>query len=305
MAESSPDYDYPKEPPPCLSTGAECRKCPYLPDCGYQEVGIIATSTAALLTETQTALQNEQVENRQYRYDDVVPGFLTWKGMQHLIRQDATFRRELQHGDWGALFCDVRGLKSTNDQYGRPNGDNLLRLAGTRFIVEAGVRMQDREVLVNQRRVPNLKDIGIRDRSSDELMAIVRRVTIEEFNNAVLPRQYERFSPRRAVEDSKEGRVPTVLGCAGVHASELDPYSLAYPYDALRAAFELADTRQLQQKPAQYQEMFLLAAEAARAQNVTLSEPGDERAKAGLFFKWCCPDYFANAAELLAAKNLK
>lgn len=306
MPKASSEYAYPKEPPPCVNTGVECPECPYLPDCHYQVMGATAVSTAALLEITQTALQNEQAENKEYRYDNIVPGFLTWKGVRHEINHNAELRRELQQGDWGVLFCDVRGLKSTNDAYGRTKGDNLLRLAGMRFIIEAGIRVRQKHVPVDKRRTSDgVKDLGIRDRSSDELMAIVRRVTPGEFSGAVLPRQYNRFSPRRAMEDSQAGRVPTVLGCSGVHASELNPYSLAYPYDALRAAFELADTRQLHQKPAQYQEMFQLAAEVAETQGVTLREPSDERGKAGLFLQWCCPDYFANAAQLLAAKNLK
>ena len=300
---STESLKYPDQPPSCLTTGACCEGCTFLPDCNYLVLGEERVSTAGLLAAYDEALYQERKENRASRYDSVLPEFFTGSGIRREIRSNQELAEELSEGGWGLIYCDLRGLKSLNDNYSKIQGDELLRLAGRRLLLEAGIRHKQVPVKDNLRLSLIAHDIGIRDAGSDELAALIRGVTLDELLTVTI-RQSERFSAQSAIRDYQAGQVPTILSFSYVHASELDIFLSADPIKGLDRAFETADDRHHAAKARQYEELWSLALMAAQSASQSLERPADERGIITHFMEHCCPDYHANADEWLSREHL-
>lgn len=285
----------PPSPPLCLSRGTECIGCPFTQQgCGYLEHGMAYVSALAIKDAANEALLHEREDGREAREDQVIYGFLTKYGVKSLIRTDEAFRKELLEGYWGIVYGDARGLKRVNDDYGlEVIGNKYLRQCGNRLITEAGIRTQDCSGYA-----PRKKDIGMRNTSADEMVILVRDVTATQLAE-IARRQASRFSPQRAIEDSRSGAVPIIMSFSHLHRSEID---LPDDHDAIsvfETMLQRADELHMNRKKTQYLEMYDIVRQ--NAPEYGIKPPEDERAIARLFLNICCPDYIENEYERLAA----
>lgn len=239
-------YPYPEAPPACQQpdTLAErCDGCPFT-ECGY----------LALAQELQDSY-----------FDTVVPNFYTQKGLEVQIENDPELAEEIRSGRAGLLFIDVRGLKWANDNLGDETmsgydrGDQLLQICGAR-LAKAGEGKTGVRIGVAPRagehQSPRPRDLGFRGgKQSDELILLIRDITgtgLEEIKSRV---ELE-FSPSKAAEDSKAGRLPIVASVAAMHVLELDHVERDTPIDAFRALYSKVKINHDNLKPAQYVRMF-------------------------------------------------
>jgi hypothetical protein len=292
MPERLTDYPYPAAPPPCQqegpAQGQPCEGCPFLPDCDYQRIG-------KLLVDGREELRGAYT-------DEVIPGFLTLSGLRRLIETE--LGEELAQGNWGLVYGDPRGVKVFNDVFSRGDGDNLLVVSGSRMegVARLGRRnleQSDRaEQAVERRPGSPERDYAFRGRQSDDMGVLIRNVDAWRLGG-ITNRVSGDFSVEAAVRHNLAGRIPVMASVVWIHAEEVPQHLLEKPSRAFNAMLDVADGRHLVVKSQQYVEMFQLARVAAAERGVTLvrDDLTDERKIILWFYQYCCPEFWANAAE--------
>lgn len=287
----------PNQPPGCIDPVIGLGK-PCAPD-----HALCGDAASCHFLELGQEWAGDREENEANRFDDVIPFYYTGMGIRSLIRHDPLLARDLEMGNFGVVYGDIRGLKSINDKHGEEAGNQLLRIAGHRIIHEAGIRTQQQDIGVDTRRNKFIKSdyfsLGIRAAGSDELMLLVMDVNKEELTG-VETRHRDTFSVSRAVTDSEiHSRVPVIISLSSVHASELPS---EHTTDAATMIFALraeAAVRHMERKKEQYRQMAALLQADAAYHNETYTPPADDRLIVSRFMVRCCTTFEQDAEAML------
>lgn len=279
--------------PPCVDSGEACRDCSDLPDCW------------------QFDLVRQARIGRELRRDSLVAAAISRRALDILFQPEISHEhalyQELAKQRWGVLKADQRCLKFANDVVSYEYGSELLTTTGHKLqdILNANLRTQPVSHVAIERRASYDSGQDILSRGGgDEFWAIVRNVTMQQFNEIV-----GRAQCALSIESALGGtQFPVIASVAGMHATELPndtqetiELRRGEPYLAYQAILEEAGARHDVRKAAQYDEMWAcVLAKLSLEERTAAHRPTDNRDIAGRFVE----AYFSSSLPTEPAPRL-